>query len=84
MSVTGQESVGSFPSMHNLAKASPATSFIAETYTTAEEVLVTLKCIASQAAYMYTVKWLEMFVYRCLHLDLCYLQRKFYILVHAF
>ena len=30
--------MGSFPSMHSLAKASPATSLIAETFTTTEQV----------------------------------------------
>ena len=35
---SGHESMHSFPSMHSLAKASPATSFIAETFITAEQV----------------------------------------------
>jgi len=35
---SGHESIGSFPSMHSLAKASPATSLIAETFTTTEQV----------------------------------------------
>ena len=38
MTSSGHESIGSFPSMHSLAKASPATSLIAETFTTTEQV----------------------------------------------
>ena len=38
MTSSGHESMGSFPSLHSLAKASPATSFIAETFTTTEQV----------------------------------------------
>jgi hypothetical protein len=36
--VASGESLGSFPSMHSLVRASPATSLIAETFTTEEEV----------------------------------------------
>ena len=38
MASSSHDSIGSFPSMHSLAKASPATSFIAETFTTTAEV----------------------------------------------
>ena len=45
MTSSGHESMGSFPSMHSLAKASPATSLIAETFTTTEQVCtVGIRC----------------------------------------
>ena len=39
MASSSHESIGSFPSMHSLAKASPANSFIAETFTTMAQVM---------------------------------------------
>lgn len=44
MTSSGHESIGSFPSMHSLAKASPATSLIAETFTTTEQVSTIPSC----------------------------------------
>ena len=48
MTSSGHESIGSFPSMHSLAKASPATSLIAETFTTTEQVRHFIKLTSSR------------------------------------
>ncbi|XP_074649618.1 E3 ubiquitin-protein ligase HERC2-like [Tubulanus polymorphus] len=49
MSLSGHEGICTFPSMHDLAKASPATSIMAETITSAEEVTKTAEADASLA-----------------------------------